>query len=323
MRQPVPYSLSSAVVIVTRWGRLYLATATVNPSLANLLATAAPGSGIVTRVFLLETRRNSFVSTIRICASLCPFWDSLCSPILPVHLCPWDQCWGLVLTKRSFETMLFCTMYDIGSVNTAHVLWSRFPHQTDRQSKTDKKLSWDLLLFESEVVSFGIWNIVFSKFDIEVTYPRPRASYKCHPSNSHPISRPHSGTAFFVFSNKLSSHCQFQQKTQERGRWMLHKSLQLVVIGKLLTECKKRRPRPKGRFLRDKFSHNSSLPKNGFSTAKDTEQVFSQLQFHQRRCSIAQLSRPERNPDSDVSMLLFSVLTIWINCNRDRKESLF
>ena len=150
MRQPVPYSLSSAVVIVTRWGSLYLATATVNPSLANLLATAAPGSGIVTRVFLLETRRNSFVSTIRICASLCPFWDSLCSPILPVHLCPWDQCWGLVLTKRSFETMLFCTMYDIGSVNTAHVLWSRFPHQTDRQSKTDKKLSWDLLLFEPD-----------------------------------------------------------------------------------------------------------------------------------------------------------------------------
>ena len=108
MRQPVPYSLSSAVVIVTRWCSLYLATATVNPSLANLLATAAPGSGIVTRVFLLETRRNSFVSTIRICASLCPFWDSLCSPILPVHLCPWDQCWGLVLTKRRFETMLFC-----------------------------------------------------------------------------------------------------------------------------------------------------------------------------------------------------------------------
>ena len=141
---------SFAVVIVTRWGSLYLATATVNPSLANLLATAAPGSGIVTRVFLLETRRNSFVSTIRICASLCPFWDSLCSPILPVHLCPWDQCWGLVLTKRSFETMLFCTMYDIGSVNTAHVLWSRFPHQTDRQSKTDKKLSWDLLLFEPD-----------------------------------------------------------------------------------------------------------------------------------------------------------------------------
>ena len=84
---------------------------------------------------------------------------------------------------------------------------------------------------------------------------------------------------------------------------MLHKSLQLDVIGKLLTECKKRRPRPKGRFLRDKFSHNSSLPKNGFSIAKGTEQVFSQLQFQQRRCSIAQLSRPERNPDSDVSML--------------------
>ena len=41
-------------------------------------------------------------------------------------------------------------MYDIGSVNTAHVLWSRFPHQTDRQSKTDKKLSWDLLLFEPD-----------------------------------------------------------------------------------------------------------------------------------------------------------------------------
>ena len=91
---------------------------------------------------------------------------------------------------------------------------------------------------------------------------------------------------------------------------MLHKSLQLVVIGKLLTECKKRRPRPKGRFLRDKFSHNSSLPKNGISIAKDTKQVFSQLQFHQRRCSIAQLSRPERNPDFDVSILLFSVLTI-------------
>ena len=46
--------------------------------------------------------------------------------------------------------MLFCTMYDVGSVNTAHVLWSRFPHQTDRQSKTDKKLSWDLLLFEAD-----------------------------------------------------------------------------------------------------------------------------------------------------------------------------
>ena len=91
---------------------------------------------------------------------------------------------------------------------------------------------------------------------------------------------------------------------------MLNKSLQLDVIGKFDTECKKRRPRPKGRYLRDKFSHNSSLPKNGFSIAKDTEQVFSQLQFHQRRCYIAQLSRPERNPDTDVSMLLFSVLTI-------------
>ena len=128
---------SSAVVIVTRWGRLYLATATVNPSLANLLATAAPGSGFVTRVFLLETRRNSFVSTIRICASLCPFWDSLCSPILPVHLCPWDQCWGLVLTKRRFETMLFCTMYDIGSVTPPTCSGHVFPtRQTDSQRQT-------------------------------------------------------------------------------------------------------------------------------------------------------------------------------------------
>ena len=47
-------------------------------------------------------------------------------------------------------------MYDTGSVNTAHVLWSRFPHQTDRQSKTDKKLSWDLLLFDPDLAQ--IWD---------------------------------------------------------------------------------------------------------------------------------------------------------------------
>merc|ERR1712012_776433 len=76
---------------------------------------------------------------------------------------------------------------------------------------------------------------------------------------------------------------------------MLHKSLQLDVIGKFDTECKKRRP--KGRYLRDKFSHNSSLPKNEISIAKDTKQVFSQLQFHQRRCSIAQLSRPAKGSE--------------------------
>ena len=63
---------------------------------------------------------------------------------------------ALSLRNVGLRQCFFATMYDIGSVNTAHVLWSRFHHQTDRQSKTDKKLSWDLLLFEPEVVSFGI-----------------------------------------------------------------------------------------------------------------------------------------------------------------------
>ena len=67
----------------------YLARATVNPSRANLLATAAPGSCIVSihwTTFLDVIRLFVHNQDLRICPHLVP----LCSPIRLVHLCPWE-----------------------------------------------------------------------------------------------------------------------------------------------------------------------------------------------------------------------------------------